>query len=312
MNVSIIMINYNAYQLTMDAVASIGKHTENLEYEIILIDNASPDGSGKKLKDDLDGQVIFIQSDINLGTSKAFNLGLKSAKGKYVLWLNNDILLKENFIFKLYEYMEENSSCGICGGNVVDLNGNPSHSFRRKLPSLKTIKQDFSILRRVLISIFNKTLSTEYNFTGKPMEVGYITGADMMVRKSIFDEIGGFDEDIFMYAEESEFTFRMRKYTDYRAVSVPHASIIHFEGASFNSSNDNYNQRRFKTVVHGNYVYFKKCYGAPVAEKYLKILLKSYKKLSIISAFLFLKNKHKKYSKQREDVLSFYKEIQRK
>ena len=103
MDVSVIMINYNTFDLTKDALESIFKHTEGLQYEIILIDNASPDGSGERLRDLFGEKIVYLQSGANLGTTKAFNLGLKQAKGKYILWLNTDILIKENFIKKDFQ-----------------------------------------------------------------------------------------------------------------------------------------------------------------------------------------------------------------
>ena len=101
MDVSVIMINYNTFELTQNALDSIFEYTSGLEYEIILIDNNSPDGSGEKLSAHFGDRIKYIQAGANLGTSKSFNLGLRAAGGKYVLWLNTDILIKENFIKKL-------------------------------------------------------------------------------------------------------------------------------------------------------------------------------------------------------------------
>ena len=96
MDVSVIMINYNTFDLTKDALNSIFENTKDLTYEIILVDNASPDGSGEKLKELFQDKIVYLQSGGNLGTSKAFNLGLKRASGKYILWLNTDIHFQNN------------------------------------------------------------------------------------------------------------------------------------------------------------------------------------------------------------------------
>lgn len=299
------MINYNTYEFTLKAIESIFEYTSGIEFEVILVDNDSPDKSGQRLAEYFGDRLKYIQSGDNLGTSKAFNLGLKIAKGKYILWLNTDILLKENFIYKLYRFMEDNMDCGICGGNILDFNGEPTHSFRRELPSIKSIRQDFSFILKALRFIFKKKFSSEYNYTNLPLEVGYITGADMMVRKSIFDNIGGFDEDIFMYSEESEFTFRMKRDTNYKVFSVPNAHIYHLEGASFGAKKKEFNKSRFNLVLNGNYIYFTKCYGTEIANKYLKLLIKSYRKLSIFTALL-LRQKFKIYHNQEKVARKFF------
>ena len=91
MDVSVIMINYNTFDLTKDAIESIFSQTDGIAYEIILVDNLSPDGSGERLRDLFGERIVYLQSGGNLGTSKAFNLGISRATGKYVLWLNTDI-----------------------------------------------------------------------------------------------------------------------------------------------------------------------------------------------------------------------------
>ena len=133
MDVSVIMINYNTFSLTKDALDSIFRETKGIDYEVILIDNASPDGSGDRLSALYGNKIVYLQSGGNLGTSKAFNIALKHASGKYVLWLNTDILLKENFIKKLFDYMESDPNCGICGGNLFNGRGEPTLSYDKEL-----------------------------------------------------------------------------------------------------------------------------------------------------------------------------------
>lgn len=278
-DVSIVMINYNTFDLTKEAIESIFEHTSDLSYEIILIDNLSPDGSGERLREHFGDEIVYLQAGGNLGTAKSFNKGVDLSHGKYILWLNTDILLFDNAIFTLFDYMENHPECGICGGNLIDFDKKPMHSFA-VLPTLKSVKKPFSVLH-ILRNKSKKPFSDEYNFSGSPMEVGYITGADMMVRKSVIDDIGGFDEDIFMYAEETEFTFRMKKNTDFTVMSVPAATIQHLEGASFGKKSG-FNEWRFSTYLNGMCVYFKKCYGADAVKKYLNTLKRSYRKMAFI------------------------------
>lgn len=300
MDVSIIMINYNTFELTKNAIESIFEFTNGLEYELILIDNNSPDGSGEKLCDYFKEKIIYIQSGGNYGTSKSFNIGVKKSLGKYILWLNTDILIKENFIYKLFLYMEKDMKCGICGGNILDFNGKPMHSYREELPSLKSTKKDMSLFN-MLIRKFKKRFYDQYNYSKKEKEVGYITGADMMIRRSVFDEIGLFDEEIFMYAEETEFTARMKKNTNYTVMSIPYAKIYHLEGASFNGNKNSL--KKFEIVQNGVSIYMKKTYGLDTLLKYYNLKIKGYKKY--IKVFKMFNKKSKiDFYKQKIDFMN--------
>lgn len=303
MDVSIIMINYNTYDFTYDAIKSIKTHTENLQYELILIDNASSDGSGIKLKEEFK-DIIYLQAKENLGTSKAFNLCLKIAKGKYVIWLNTDILFLDNYLKGLFDFMENNPTCGVCGGNLVDFSLNPCESYLKEIISLKTVKRQSNPFFMIARKIFKKQLNYQYNYTHKPMEVGYITGADMMVRKDILDKLQGLDENIFMYAEEVEFQFRVKQMTDYKIMSVPWCIMKHYGGGSFKQKK--FKQAQFEIARLGDLKYFAKSYGNETAIEYLKILISRYKKLKFI--YLFKKNKKNEYKKKTEIVSKYLKD----
>lgn len=285
MDVSVVMINYNTFELAKNAIESIFSHTDNLEYEIILIDNNSPDQSGKKLYNHFGDKIRFIQANDNLGTSKAFNKCVEMSKGKYILWLNSDIIVYNNFIYKLFVYMESNSECGISGGNLFDRDNKPTHSYLLQLPSLKTIKKLKSSINLIINKLFKTNIKKQFNFSDQPKEVGYITGADMMIRRAVIDEIGGFDEDIFMYSEETEFTYRMKKKTSYKVISVPQATMQHFESGSFGEKR--FSVWHFETQLNGDSVYFEKCYGRKALVSYLRFLKRFYNRMTIINFICF-------------------------
>ena len=308
MDVSIVMINYNTYDLTKNAIESIFTHTADLQYEIILVDNNSPDNSGDMLKNYFEDKIIYIQSGGNLGTSKAFNMGVREAKGKYILWLNTHILVSDNFVYNLFDYMEKDANCCICGGNLTNANNEPTHSYMLDLPSLKTVRKSNGLCHMIKNKLTKCDIKNQYNFTDKPLGVGYITGADMMIRKSVIDEIGGFDEDIFMYAEECEFTFRMKQRTHYKVISVPTATMQHLEGASFGKESA-FNERRFRAMLNGNSIYFEKCYGKSTLIKYLRLLCRANLKLAVFNLILFRKSKAIANKKGRAIVKEKLREI---
>lgn len=250
-DVSIIIVNYNTKKLAEDAIDSVFRKTEGVLYEVILVDNASSDGSrdcfaGEKYRD----RIVFLASDNNLGFGKANNLGISVARGKYVFFLNPDTSLVNNAVKILYDFMEKECLAGICGANLYDENMQPTHSFNRSIPGkFYDIEEFFKNLGKKI------RIRTDFNFSGRPLPVGYITGADMFVRKSLLDELGGFDPDFFIYYEEAELTYRISR-AGYKAFSVPDARIIHLEGKSFV-----FKETRFRLQCESKYKFFKKLYG---------------------------------------------------
>lgn len=292
MDISIIIVNYNTLELTKNTIQSILDKTKEINYEIILIDNDSNDGSKEFFSTSNYKKVIkFIKSNQNLGFGKANNLGINIAKGKYIFLLNSDTLLINNAIKILHEFMEENLNVGICGANLYDENKLPTHSYG-KIPTI------FMDINDSIIKIYNKILKKrlDFNYTLKPLEVGYITGADMFIRKSILEKVGSFDPDFFMYFEEAELTFRIKK-QGYKVFAVPEAKIIHLEGKSFN-----FKETRFRMMCESKYKYLYKVYGKKQVRynyflsqlKYLLLLNKEARKKRVIN-----KKEYKK-AKMRE------------
>ncbi|WP_293899150.1 glycosyltransferase family 2 protein [Sphingobacterium sp. UBA5670] len=230
MDVSILIVNYNSFQLILKAIESIYKHTSGLAFEIIVIDNDS-------LQRDIESihtfysNVILLKNPENRGFGSGNNFGASVAKGKYLFLLNPDTILLNNAIGQFYEFCENNKHVGIVGGNLYDLNLQPAFSCWSFLPSLLA-EIDFLCYYK-LSKVLGQVGS--FNSTGKPQNVGYISGADLFISRSLFHKAGGFDEDFFMYYEEVELTFRVRK-LGYKVISLPDAKIIHLEGQS--ESND--------------------------------------------------------------------------
>lgn len=226
LSVSIIIINYNTCQMTKECIDSVFNNTMGIDFEIILVDNASSDESKSVFTQD--SRIRYIYSEENLGFGKANNLGVVHARGRNIFFLNSDTLLINNAVKIISDYLDRDSDCGICGGNLYDKEGLPTHSFYRYYQSF---------LRDVFRPLFNLSDSIRYgknqfhNHSGQVLEVCQISGADLMLRKSIIDKIGCFDPAFFMYYEDSELCYRVLK-NGYKIVSVPDAKIQHLCGKS--------------------------------------------------------------------------------
>ena len=145
-DVSVIVVNYNTLELTKNTINSVIEKTRDLNYEIILVDNASTDGSVEFFEREYTDKVIFIKNSENLGFGRANNKGIEISKGKYVFLLNSDTLLINNAIKILFDFMEKNKDCGICGGNLYDLEMNPMHSYKQRIPNLITLINYYFII----------------------------------------------------------------------------------------------------------------------------------------------------------------------
>ncbi len=224
--ISIIIVNYNTADLLFNCINSIIKLVEDISYEIIVVDNASSDNSIKLVNEHFPN-ITLIALPKNVGFGAANNIGTKHAKGKYYLFLNSDTVLLNNLPKILFDFMEKHTFCGICGGNLVDINKKPIHSYSKTLPSPWTdIYRFFPGLKNII-----QGKDWYYNFSNYPKRVGYITGADLCIRADLFDKIGGFHKNFFMYYEETELSYRVIN-TGYYIYSVPEAKAIHIKGAS--------------------------------------------------------------------------------
>ena len=230
MQISIIIVNYNTKHLTADCIDSIIAKTSEVEYEIILVDNASSDGSQEKFSSD--GRILFLEAGDNLGFGKANNLGAQHAKGDYIFFLNSDTLLLNNAIYEMWRYCEEHKEDNIGGLGCILCDGNNQrcHSYAK----LNTWKE---IVKSYFIAPFCKSKAKEImamdaeDESKDAFEVGYVTGADLFVSRKVIDECGCFDPDFFMYSEESEMQWRFKKH-GYKNMIIKSPKIMHLEGMS--------------------------------------------------------------------------------
>lgn len=226
MDVSIIIINYNTLEMTRACINSIFEKTNDISFEVILVDNNSNDGS--KSYFEKDSRIKYVYNDANLGFGRANNVGLKYAEGRNILFLNSDTLLVNNAIKILSNYLDDNILVGVCGGNLYNEDLSPNMSFVRHYPSLSW---EIDLLFHGIPSRLLKYDKSMFNYSDLPSTVAYIWGADIMIKKELLDRYGSFDKDFFMYFEETELCYRLAK-QGYKIMSVPQAKIIHLNGKS--------------------------------------------------------------------------------
>lgn len=225
--ISVIIVQYNNAELTLQAIESFQKYIQ-CGYEIILIDNASTESKATELLDGLSG-VFCIRNQHNDGFGKANNLGAANAHGDILLFLNSDTITVDDFVSPLVEVFDQNPTLGIVGPRLL----NRDRTFQLsagKLPSFWQELKDKFLYR--LVDKKNKSVQriAEKKFSAR-WNVGWVTGAAMFIRKSVFEACGGFDENIFMYFEDKDLCGRVRK-LGYQILYLPESTLIHLRGAS--------------------------------------------------------------------------------
>ncbi len=221
-DVSIIIVNYNTCKMTCECIDSIVEKTKGISYEIILVDNASNDGSKEFFEKD--NRITYIYSEKNGGFGYGNNLGMKVAKGKYFFLLNSDTLLVNNAVKEFFDYAEAHNEKRVYGCYLQHDDGSYCSSFFF-FPAF-TIRE---FIKREM----GKEPHIEVDYTEKDVQA--ISGADMFFHHEIYDMTGGFDENIFLYGEEGEWQYRMLK-AEYRCCLIPFPKIIHLEGKSMKES----------------------------------------------------------------------------
>lgn len=256
MQVSIIIVNYNTKLLTLNCIDSIIAKTTGVSYEIIIVDNASTDGSKEKFEKD--SRVIFVEAGKNLGFGKANNLGVQKSSGKYLFFLNSDTILLNNAILHFFEFCESfKGKIGGVGCLLENDKGDYIHSYA-KFPSIQSVLQGFFI--SFLSKIYNQTKKVEIENNKNINEyffVDYVTGADLFVNRKVIEQYGAFDPDFFMYFEETEMQKRWNK-NGYKSVVIRKPRIIHLEGCSVGNSKESFNERKFLMNLESQKLYFKK------------------------------------------------------
>lgn len=253
LDVSIIIVNYNTCEITKQCIDSIFLKTRNITFEVILVDNASKDSSKNTFSKDK--RIIYIYNDDNLGFGLANNIGVKKSRGRNILFLNSDTVLINNAVKILSDFLDNNLSVSVCGGNLYDEKMNLIHSYRMFFPSI------FWEINNISNNLLEQLIwgkNAQVNHTKKPMKVAYITGADLMIKRSCLDIIGLFSEKFFMYYEETELQYRIKKYK-YGIYSLPYAKIQHLEGKSFGIKK--YNINRILVVDKSRHIFYRLCYS---------------------------------------------------
>jgi GT2 family glycosyltransferase len=230
MDVSVIIVSWNTREILGDCLRSAYEQAEGIECEVIVVDNASSDGSAEMVKRDFE-KTILIENTENRGFAAANNQGMAVAKGRYALLLNSDTIVLDNAIAKTVELADRHPDTAVTGCRVL----NPDGSLQ------PTCFMFPSLLNMFLAAAYLYKLFPRNRFFGRERmtwwdrnderDVEVVTGCMMLVRRSAIERVGVMDERYFMYCEETDWCYRFRQ-AGWRVMFTPSAEIIHLGGQS--------------------------------------------------------------------------------
>ena len=248
MKLSVIIVNYNVKYFLEQCLHSVRKAVRNVDSEVFVVDNNSVDGSVEMVREKFP-EVKLIANKENTGFSKANNQAIEQSKGEYVLLLNPDTLVEDDTFTKVVGFMDSHPDAGGLGVKMVDGKGNFLPESKRGLPTPAVAFYKIFGLSRLFpkSKVFGK-YHLGYLDKDETNEVEILSGAFMLLRKSVLDKTGMLDETFFMYGEDIDLSYRIIQ-AGYKNYYYPEARIIHYKGESTKKSSVNYVMVFYRAMI---------------------------------------------------------------
>jgi N-acetylglucosaminyl-diphospho-decaprenol L-rhamnosyltransferase len=237
MDVSIIIVNWNSVAFLRQCLESIYRNTVGTDFEVIVFDNASFDGSKEMLQQEYPA-VRFIQSDRNLGFAKANNAAFNVSRGRNILFLNPDTEIEGSALETLNQWLNSLPNVGIVGAKLLNSDRSVQKSCVQAFPTILNQLLDADALRSMFPRARIWGMAPLFTEDRTPTEVEAVSGAALMIKRSVFESVGMFSTDYFMYSEDIDLCFKMHK-AGQKTYYVPTAVIVHHGGTSSLQSNVN-------------------------------------------------------------------------
>ena len=231
-DVSVLVTNWNGCDVLRECLRSLARETNGVQYETVVVDDASTDGSTAMIRREFPG-VRLLTNPLNAGFVRSNNAGAEVARGRYLFLLNSDTILVSNAVMILAEYLDRHERVGACGGWLLGPDGSSQISFGYA-PSLRQALVD---------ALFLNDLFPGARLPGRgivpgrklksPIPVEYVSGADLMVRRDFVERFGLFDTAFEAYCEEVDLCRRVRRSGNMDVHFVPDARIVHIGGFSY-------------------------------------------------------------------------------
>ncbi|WP_300668232.1 glycosyltransferase family 2 protein [Desulfoluna sp.] len=261
-DLSIVIVSFNTLKLTRQCLTCIQAHSGGIRYEVIVVDNASADGSAEMIEAEFP-EVALIRQTINKGFSGGNIPGMTQAKGRYILLLNSDAFITAGALSKALAYMDAHRRVGILGCRLTNPDGSLQPSARSLPGPINKFLHISGLAARFPTSrLFGKVDYTWWDH-GTPRKVGWVVGAFFLIRRRTMEEIGLLDDGYFLYFEEIDYCLAaQRAYWD--VVFYPEATVVHLGGQSTLKTPGHISTSGRQSLgirIASECRYYKKCYG---------------------------------------------------
>lgn len=220
---SITIVNYNAGEYLIKCLDSLKKVEKELEFDVYIIDNDSKDDSFERAQKKFP-EFIYIDNKANLGFGKAHNIALKRAKTPYLLTLNPDCEVPKGTLKFIYDFMEKNPDVGLSTPKVEKADGSLDIACHRGFPTPKASFEYFFLKNDRLYHLTDRNMNEIH-------EIDSAVGAFMFMRREVLQKVGYFDEDYFLYGEDIDMCFRIKK-AGFKVMYIPDVKVLHVKGVS--------------------------------------------------------------------------------
>jgi len=253
MDLSVAIVNWNTREMLRECLDALLQHLIGLDYEVIVVDNGSTDGSVEMVVECYPN-VHVIQNIENQGFARANNQAIRDSTGRYILLLNSDAFIQDDSIKNMVAILDANPQIGIAGARLVYPDGSfqVSHS---PLPSLNAERLSLLGLDRLLRK--RQPINSDTGF----IETGTVEGACLIARREALDQFGLMDEDFFFFSEEVDLCYRAHK-NGWKVVNIPETRVVHVAGGSTGIV-----PRRILLLYRGKLQYYEKHFGREAREK---------------------------------------------
>lgn len=260
MDLSVCIVTWNAKKYMDDFITSIYERTKKISFEIIVADNHSEDSTAEMIRNKYPN-INLIENKDDGGFAYGINKCLAVSQGRYIVTFTPDTILQPNALDTMVDFMDKTPVAGACGARLFYADGlpQPSYGYFPTIPRMLVhLLPVHKLFPQRLFKNFKRLSVTPNAEIKMPIKVDYPSGACLMVRREVIDEIGGMDERFFVYFEETDWCYRMMK-AGWDRYYVPEASVVHYCGGSFRNANL---ERRIHNM-ESRFKFFRKNYSAP-------------------------------------------------
>jgi len=267
MDLSVIIVNFNTKKLTLQCLTSVFKYTKELDFEVIVVDNNSKDGSVEAIENNFP-QIKLIKNKTNYGFAKANNQGISKARGKYILLLNSDTYLFDNSLKKLVKVANKIKKFGMIAPLIL----NQDKTIQQSVGFFPNLPQIFLWMSFIDDLPFGKYLKPYHmdhdSFYKSRQEIDWITGAAIFIAKDTINKEGKLDEGIFMYGEDVEWCYRIKQ-SGKKNYLIPDSKLVHIGRGSSKTDSTNAILGEYRGII-----YFYKKHKSKIALQIAIFLLK--------------------------------------